>query len=415
MADINDLKRRHNKAIADARALVETAETEDRDFSSEEQEQYNRMTEDAQDLHKRIQRLQKQQEFPTLDIEKEEARAGKPDIEVTEEDEERAEKVTDKEAEYRMFDLALRGELAPADLRREIRALQVTTDTSGGFTQPPMEFLNRLIQGVDNLVIMRQIGTTKYSLPKAESLGAPALSANPADPTWTTELSIGSEDSTMAFSFRELVPHPLRQYIKVSKDLLRKSALDIAGLVADRLAYKTAVVQENAFLNGNGASQPLGIFTASAQGVNTGQDVSTGNTTSSITFDGLKEAKYDLNRQYWNEAVWIFHSDAIKQIDKLKDGEGRYIWQQSVVASQPDTLLGRPVYFSDYAPNTFSTGEYVGALFAPRHYWIVDSLDFMLERLDELYAGNNQTGFVANSETDGAPVLEEAFVRVTLG
>jgi hypothetical protein len=35
-----------------------------------------------------------------------------------------------------------------------------------------------------------------------------------------------------------------------------------------------------------------------------------------------------------------------------------------------------------------------------------------LQRLVELYAVSNQTGYIARAEIDGAPVLEEPFVRL---
>lgn len=296
----------------------------------------------------------------------------------------------------------------------ERRALEVTNSASGGYLQPPQEFVARLIQAVDNLTFMRGLAT-KYTIAQAESLGAPSLDNDPADPTWVGELAIGSEDSTMSFGKRELRPHPLAQFIKVSNTLMRKSAISPEAVVRDRLAYKTAVVQENAFLNGSGAAQPLGVFTASASGISTGRDVATGNTTSSITFDGLKAAKWSIKSQYHSRLQWIFHRDGGAQIDKLKDGNGQYVWQPSVVAGQQDRLLNVPVNFSEYAPSTFTTGLYVGILGDFSNYWIADALDMQLQRLVELYAAANQTGFIVRSETDGMPVLEEAFARVKLG
>jgi hypothetical protein len=37
------------------------------------------------------------------------------------------------------------------------------------------------------------------------------------------------------------------------------------------------------------------------------------------------------------------------------------------------------------------------------------------QRLNELYAETNQTGIIGRKETDGQPVLSEAFARVKLG
>jgi HK97 family phage major capsid protein len=37
-----------------------------------------------------------------------------------------------------------------------------------------------------------------------------------------------------------------------------------------------------------------------------------------------------------------------------------------------------------------------------------------VQRLVELYAETNETGFIGRAEVDGAPVLAEAFARVKL-
>jgi len=67
-----------------------------------------------------------------------------------------------------------------------------------------------------------------------ESVGAPSLDADPADADWTAELATGSEDSTMAFGNRELRPHPLAKRLKVSKKLIRASAIPVTSLVRER-------------------------------------------------------------------------------------------------------------------------------------------------------------------------------------
>jgi len=250
-------------------------------------------------------------------------------------------------------------------------------------------------------------------VPNAESLGAPSLDTDPADPTWTSELAIGSEDSSMEFGFRELNPHPLAKYIKISRKLWRKVP-SVESLVQQRLGYKFGVTAENAYLNGSGANQPLGVFTASDLGIPTSRDVSEGNLDDEIQFDGLIEAKYTLKSQYWPRARWIFHRDGQKQIAKLKDGNGQYIWRESVRVGEPDRVLGLPTHMSEYAPNTFTTGLYVGILGDFSFYWIADALAMEFQRLVELYAATNQIGIIGRLESDGMPVLSEAFVRVKL-
>jgi HK97 family phage major capsid protein len=296
----------------------------------------------------------------------------------------------------------------------ERRDIQANLDTAGGFTVAPQQFVASLIQAVDNAVFMRSLANV-MTVTSAESLGIFSMTADVSDPTWTSELATGAADSALTFGKRELRPHPLAKRILISNKLLRASALDMEGFVRGRFAYKFGVAQESAFMTGTGFQQPLGVFTASADGISTSRDVSTGNTTTSMTFDGIMEAKFTLKPQYWSRARWIFHRDGIKQLAKLKDGEGNYIWQMgNVQIGQPDRLLGVPVLLSEYAPNTFTTGLYTGIIGDFNNYWIADALDMQVQRLVELYAATNQIGLIARLETDGAPVLEEAFVRVKL-
>ena len=292
------------------------------------------------------------------------------------------------------------------------RALMADSDVSGGFLIAGEQFSSQIIQNLMDFVFIRQHSTI-IECKNAHSLGAPILDNDPGDPEWSAELKTGSEDSTMDFEKRELFPHPLARRIKISNTLLRKNPA-VADLVRARLSYKFATVEENAFLNGTGSNQPLGVFTASDLGITTSRDVSTGNTTTQIKADNLIECKYTIKAQYRKRARWIFHRDALKNIRKLKDGEGNYLWRAGISSDRPDTILDLPFDESEYAPNTFTAGEYVGILGDFSYYWIADALDMQIQVLDQLYAETNQTGFIGRKETDGMPVLEEAFVRVKL-
>jgi HK97 family phage major capsid protein len=407
MPDIKELRNSRGKAIADARSILEKAEAEKRALTTDESDQYDKHIADAQRLKDDVDREERQQElereaaasaFRNQDGKKEERKEVSDSPRATEE----------YRAAYERF---VRGGLAGMS-GDEVRALSSGTDTQGGYLLMPEQMVDGIIKAVDNMTFIRQRATT-FRVPTATSLGAPTLDADPADADWTVELATGSEDSTMAFSKRKLEPHPLAKRIKASRDLLNRLP-GVEQFVIDRLAYKFGVTEEKAFMTGSGAQQPLGLFTASADGVPTSRDVSTGNTDTTITFDGLINAKYSLKGQYWANSDWLFHRDAIKMLAKIKNGEGQYIWRESVRSGEPDTLLGRPLMMSEYAPNTFTTGLYVGMFGDFSHYWIADAMDMELQRLVELYAETNQIGLIGRMKMDGQPTLAEAFARVTL-
>lgn len=406
--------------------ILDAAEAEDRQMSGEETQQYTKMMDEVDALKVRIEQREKQE---ALELEMNAGLGRKTDPEQP-----GAGGDGDGKTEVRTMlvgkdvtgaerRIPLVGPLASDEYRTQFgrflldgekRALKAGDDAAGGYTLAPIQWMGELIQALDNLVWMRQICRVLPPVVNADSLGTASLDNDPADPTWVSELNIGTEDSTMTFGGRELHPHPLAQFIKVSKKLLRSSVMNVDQIVRDRLAYKNAVVEENAFLNGDGASSPLGLFTASDLGIGTGRDVSTGNTATDVRTDGLKECKWSLKAQYRRNSSWVWNRTGLKRIDKLKDGDGRYIWQPGVVAGAPDTLLARPIYESEYVPDTWSGSGYVGILGDFSHYWIVDALTMTVQVLIELYAGANQNGYLSRRECDGMPVLAEAFARVQL-
>lgn len=299
------------------------------------------------------------------------------------------------------------------DHRQILAALEQGTDPDGGYLVPPQEFVAALIRKVDDLVFIRGLAT-KFTLTQAKSLGIPSLDTDPSDADWTQEIGAVTEDTAMKFGKRELSPELLAKLIKVSMKLLDTGAIPVEALVIDRLAFKFGVTEEKAYMTGSGAKQPLGLFTASDNGISTNRDVSEDMTTTAITYDGLINTKYFLKGQYWNQAQWLFHRDAMKQIVKLKDSQNRPLFIESIRVGEPDQILGRPIIMSEFAPNTFTSGLYVGMFGDFSKYWIVDALNMSLQRVVELYAVNNQIGFIARKETDGMPVLEEAFARIKL-
>lgn len=302
-------------------------------------------------------------------------------------------------------------------IRGERRDLSADTASEGGNIVAPQQFVSQVLKSMDNQVFVRQFAT-KYTLGSFANIGVPTITADPADADWTTEVAAVSNDTALAFGKRTMAPNMLTKGIKVSIKLLEVATLPAEQIVADRLAYKFAVSQEKAFLTGTGSGQPLGLFTASASGISTGRDVATDNTSSAFTFDGLMNAVMSCKQQYRRTGAWVLHRDAVKMARKIKtgiSGDTTYVWQPSVQIGQPDTLLGFPVYESEYAPSTFTTGLYVGLFGDLSKYWIVDQLPYTVQRLVELYAGTNQVGFIGRMSSDGAPVDELAFARVKLG
>lgn len=412
MKKLRELRQRLAALVTEERSQLEKLKKEERGFDATEKDGYEKRAKDIGDLEAEIQGLEQVEERDRQNTEREQRlskitgaaekpegrTAGNPDDEV-------------RMSAYRKY---VRGGIRSL-AEPELRALSHGTETEGGYLKMPMQMATEILKGVDNEVFVRQLART-FQIGGSEGLGVPKLDTDVNDADWTSELLTGSEDTATRFGKRELRPHPLAKRIKISNKLIRSTVVDVPGFINSRFSYKFGVTEEKGFLTGSGANQPLGVFTASNDGISTGRDVSTGNSTTAIGADNLIETKHSLKVQYWSRPSlrWVFHRDAVKQIRKLKDGNGQYLWQQGLSADLPNRILETPYILSEYAPNTFTTGLYVGLIGCFEFYWIVDSVDIQLQVLDQLYAENNQIGYIMRRELDGQPVLEEAFARVKL-
>lgn len=318
-----------------------------------------------------------------------------------------------KDSLHTLFANALSGEPRHIDAYRN--AMSLSADATAGYLTAPVQFQQDLIKGLDNIVFMRRISKVVGPIGAAQSLGFPYRSVEAADASWLPEVTTATEETTLEYGRREFKPNKMAKLLKVSRTLMQHAPM-AEGTFRDELTYRVGNGQENAYMNGSGTAQPLGIFTASASGIPTSRDVSTDNTATTVTFDGLMNAKYSLKQQYHGLAQWVMHRDLAKMLAKIKNGEGQYVWQPSVIMGQPDMLIGNPVNMSEYAPNTYTTGLYAAVIGAFNvGYMICDADSIFIQVLKELFAATNQIGFIVDYFGDGAPVLPEAFARVKLG
>lgn len=181
------------------------------------------------------------------------------------------------------------------------------------------------------------------------------------------------------------------------------------------------MTEEKAFISGSGTGQPLGVYTASANGISTARDVTAASATA-VTGDDLINLKYSLKQGYQQDkaTAWIVSREFVKRTRKLKvasttgGNDLEYIWQPGLTDGAPDKILDIPYSMSEYAPAVFTTGLYVAVLGCFRFYRIAQVAEMMMQRLVELYAATNQVGIIGRRWVDGSPVLEEAFARLKL-
>jgi HK97 family phage major capsid protein len=412
MMNVAEMKHAKNELIVRAREIHEGAEKEQRDLEAAELGNFEQLRQDALALDNRIKREEDLLAMTSgASGGSSEPRAfqaqGEGDLGS-------GASATEKVRASEEFRSAFRRWMRFGNsglTQAEQRALS-SVDANGGYMMAPLQVANDLIVAINNRLFIRQLSTKLTIEANAKSLGVPTIATDPSDPDWTAEVAAIQEDTSMAFGRRDLTPYLLTKFLKVSNKLLR-SVSNVESVINDRLAYKFAVAIEKACMTGTGATGPLGIFVADANGIPAASDVATASATA-IAFDDLVKVKYSLPQQYWAKAQWVINPTVGLTLALVKEAgaTGQYIWRESTRVGEPSTLLGHAVNLSAYAPNTVTTGLYTAILGDFSFYWMVDSLNFQLKRLDELYAINSQTGFIGQLEMDGAPVLGDAFRRM---
>ena len=210
-------------------------------------------------------------------------------------------------------------------------------------------------------------------------------------------------ESDESFGQVQLDAHKVGTVIKVSEELLQDSAFNLESYISAEFSRRIGDKEEDAFLNGDGSAKPTGILNAAGGG--TVGVTAAG--AAAITADELVDLYYALKAPYRKNAVWILNDATIKLIRKLKTGDGQYLWQPGIKDGEVNTILGRPYFTSPFMP--IATAGAKTIIFGDLdYYWIGDRQGITFRRLNELYAGKGQVGFMASKRLDGKTVLSEA-------
>lgn len=181
--------------------------------------------------------------------------------------------------------------------------------------------------------------------------------------------------------------------ILVPFELLRDTSINLAAVIGDMLGERLGRVQNTKYTVGSGAGTAFGIVPRSTLGKS-----ATGAT--AITADELIDLQHSVPRAYRTGAAFMMHDSTVKAIRKLKDEEDRYVWQPGLLNGAPDTLLNWPVYTNDDMAE-IASGQKTVLAGQFGKYKIRQVGRIRLYRLTERHRENDQDAFLAFVEADG--------------
>ncbi len=396
MTEIMNLREKRVQTWNAAKAFLESHRGNDGMLSAEDDAIYNKMVDDMDRMGKEIARLEK---LEALDVEMSRA-TSKPltsaPVAAPAEDEAPASKTGRGAKDYtKNFWRVMRSKSVPHEV---MNALQVGTETEGGYLVPD-EYERTLVQALEEQNIFRQLAHVIHTSSGDRKI---PVVASKGTAQWIDEEAQYPE-SDDSFGQVSIGAYKLATMIKISEELLNDSVFDMPSYIATEFARRIGAAEEEAFFTGNGTGRPLGIL-AETGGAQVGV---TGAKADAVTFDEVMDLFYSLRSPYRRNAVFIMNDATVKALRKLKNGNGDYIWQPSVTAATPDTILNRPVYTSGFMP-TLATGNKTILFGDLGYYWVADREGRSFKRLNELYAPTGQVGFLASQRVDGKLILPEA-------
>lgn len=232
---------------------------------------------------------------------------------------------------------------------------------------------------------------------------------------WASETGARTETATP--SFNEIVPPSGELYANpaASQAMLDDAQFDVEAWLAAEIAEEFAKAEGTAFVNGNGTNRPKGFLTyastAEADAVRafgTLQYVATGVSggfAASSPQDRLIDLVTTLKASYRQGAVFVMNASTLARIRKFKTADGAFLWQPSLIAGQPQTLLGYPVVEAEDMPDvsadslSIAFGNFqAGYVIAERGETSILRDPYTNKPFVNFYAVKRIGGAVANSE-----------------
>lgn len=299
------------------------------------------------------------------------------------------------------------GDNTPAEFSvEEKRALAGTSDTDGQFLVPEDMESNIIIAAADGAEIrpLVQVGTTSRDSVKMGALGRPIVQ-------WGTR-GLKVDPQSLNTGGLIIPIKNIRALTLVSNDTLDDAAANIIAELEDMFQTAVAEAEDDAFIVGQDQDSPKGILTnATVQAAAVASGIADGIADGSHNgMDVLKQMLYGLKKVYRRNSTWAMNSTTEGAYRSLKDGEGRYLWDDNLDTAGNAKLLGRVVVNPEGMPDIVANAFPVILGDFKSGYKVRDRAGLTITRLVERYAEYDQTGFVLKKRVGGGVALAEAFV-----
>lgn len=265
----------------------------------------------------------------------------------------------------------------------DTRSLSTLVPAEGGYTVIP-ELDKEIMRQLQDDSVMRTLATVKTTktneYQKLVSVGGATVNRG-------TEGEERTETSTPKMVRVDIKLNPIYAYPKTTQEILDFSEVDILGWLSSEVSDTFTATEESDLVNGDGDKKSKG-FMAYPRAATSDKTRPFGTLekmiVAEVTADSLIDLLYKLHSKYRKNATWVMNSNTAATLQKLKNGNGDYIWRDRLVAGSPDTLLGRPVQYLETLPDAEAGKGFLAVGDFKRGYFVVDHTTGVRTRPDNI-------------------------------
>lgn len=275
-----------------------------------------------------------------------------------------------------------------------LRTLQ--TNAGSASSTVPTDFYDQLIAYLIEVSGLLQCGPSVLNTSGGETIQIPVVSAHLTGTSAAQGQTIVTADP--AFTQRTLAATKFGSVTQLSRELIDDTAVDLLGYLAMSAGRAIGNAFGTALINGGS-----GISGSVLSGVSIGVTGGTTGVTGAPQYNDLVDLEYSVIAPYRQSrsCYWLAADKTIGGFRKLKDTQGRPIWEPSAVLGAPDLLLGKPLVADPFMPAVAlsATGPVAFGDFSQYFVRLVGGLRF--ERSDDFAFGSDLITFRCLLRGDG--------------
>lgn len=328
LALIKTLNEKRNQTWARMKEISDTAAAETRDLNTEERTNWDAANTELDQLDERITELRELVERQAASDDALRTLLNRPQ----EREEQEPDSVRD---DLRAF---LRGERRELEFNPasfdETRVLSGGAVATGGAVVRN-SFYSRLIEHQVEACGILQLGIETIVTTTGELLYIPVTTGYSTSALTPESTAITPSDPS--FQRRALSAYKFPTAVVAPVELIEDESYDLEGFIAKQAGRAVGNELAKYLVSGTGTNQPSGALTTATLG-------KTG-TTAAPAYDDLIDLQFSVIDPYASSpsAGWLMRRLTLGAVRKLKDGEGRYIFEPAQGATGFDTILGQKV------------------------------------------------------------------------